>query len=159
MSVDIVPMWNIVCMQLPFDSLFVGTPCIYPSSDAMNPRATHSQNNDDLIVSLGISDESTVSFQQCNVTLQCQNCSTPTAYNTVLQSCTSDVQYSNIPEGAYTISGNISTECGELIAVGPVSTYVGKLQHYSISTVSLHNSVVLSTLYVECFYQGGMRAA
>ena len=141
-------------MQLPFDSLFIGTPCIYPAFKAMNPKATHSENDEgtfDLTVSLGIPDESTVPFQQCSVTLQCQNCSMPKSYNTVLQPCTSDGQYSNIPEGAYTISGNISTECGELIAVGPVPVYVGKFQHYSISTVSLHNSVVLSTYVCRVF--------
>jgi hypothetical protein len=108
------------------------SPCIYHAPDAMNTTVTHTQNDDntfDLTVSLGISDESTVPFQQCNVTLQCQNCSTPISRNTTrqLQPCTSDGLYSNIPEGNYSISGNISTECGELIPVTPVSTYVGPI--------------------------------
>lgn len=122
---------TVSCGNLSFKNITIpvnSTPCIYPAS----PIATQSQNDDNtfnLTVSLGISDESTVPFQQCNVTLQCQNCSTPKSYNTALQlqPCTSDGQYSNIPEGTYSISGNISTECGELIAVGPVSTYVGPI--------------------------------
>lgn len=107
------------------------TPCIYHAFDTLNSRTTLSQNDDDtfnLTISLGTPVENTVLFQQCNVTLQFKNSSIPKSRNTTLQllpDCTSDGQYSNILAGVYTISGNISTECGELIVVGPVSVYLG----------------------------------
>ena len=109
--------------------MFVGVPCIYPTSGAMNPSSSHSQNDEgtfDVVVSLGIADDFELSATlQCVVTLQCQNCSVPVMERMELQSCSSDAEFT-VPEGVYIISGTIYTDCGEVITVGPLTKDIGK---------------------------------
>jgi hypothetical protein len=103
-------------------------PCIYPTSGAMNPSSSHSQNDEgtfDVVVSLGIPDDFELSATlQCVVTLQCQSCSVPVMERMELQSCSSDVEFT-VPEGVYIISGTIYTDCGEVITVGPLTKDIG----------------------------------
>ena len=100
-------------------------------------------NDDNLfsVVVSGLCDNSTLvnSTLDCDIYLQCLDCTTNIVRNATLQECTLNVMFHDLPSGNYQIRRNISTTCGQHIIAGPEDLQIIGLHLCVIKTLCFHN--------------------